>query len=69
MGKTIIAGWIVTVIGTALWIYGYFAKGNPPLINWQAQTPWWIADYLPNIESEIGLVLVCVGAVVTYWPT
>jgi hypothetical protein len=40
----------------ALWLYGYFATGNPPLIDWHTSTPWWIADYLPNIESEIGMV-------------
>jgi len=51
-----------------LWLYGYFATGNPSLIDWQANTPWWIADFLPNIESEIGMVLVCVGMVPIYWP-
>jgi hypothetical protein len=28
----------------------------------------WIADYLPNVESEIGMVVVCIGSVLTYWP-
>jgi hypothetical protein len=30
--------------------------------------PWWIADFFPNIESEIGLALVYVGMVPIYWP-
>ena len=68
MSKNIIAGWICTFAGTSLWIYGYFATGHPPLIDWQAHTPWWIADYLPNIESEIGLIVICAGTVLTYWP-
>ncbi len=68
MTKIALTGWIITLIGTAIWIYGYFVTGHPPLIDWQAHTPWWIADFLPNVESEIGLALVCVGMVPMYWP-
>ena len=68
MSKAVLIGWIVAVAGMVLWLYGYFATGNPSLIDWQANTPWWIADFLPNIESEIGMVLVCVGMVPIYWP-
>ena len=68
VNKTIIAGWVVTLAGTALWIYGYFVTGNASLFDWHTHTPWWIADYLPNIESEIGMVLVCAGTVLTNWP-
>jgi hypothetical protein len=68
MTKTALAGWIIMLIGTAIWVYGYFVTGHPALIDWQAYTPWWIADYLPNLESEIGLVLVCVAMVPMYWP-
>lgn len=68
MSKTVITGWIIEVAGAALWLYGYFARGNPSLIDWHAHTPWWIADYLTNIESEIGMVLVFAGMVPLYWP-
>ena len=68
VSKTAIVGWVILIAGTALWIYGYFVTGHPPLFDWQAHTPWWIADYLPNVESEIGMVVVCVGSVLTYWP-
>ena len=68
MSKTAMLGWGISAVGMALWLYGYFATGNPSLINWHTHTPWWIADYLPNIESEIGMALVCVGTVVIYWP-
>ena len=44
--------------GDILWLYGYFSTGNPSLVDWHAYTPWWIADYLPNIESEMGMALV-----------
>jgi hypothetical protein len=68
MSKAIITGWIIELAGTALWLYGYFVTGHPSLIDWQAHTPWWIADCLPNVESEIGMVLVFVGMVPFYWP-
>jgi len=51
-----------------LWTYGYFVVGRPPVIDWAAHTWWWIADFLPNLESEIGMVLVLVGMVPIYWP-
>ena len=69
MNKTAIIGWVIEIAGTALWCYGYFTTGHPPLVGWRAYTPWWIADFLPNIESEIGMVLVIVGMVPLYWPT
>jgi hypothetical protein len=68
MSKTVIAGWFIELAGTALWIYGYFATGNPSLINWQAITPWWIANFLPNIQAEIGVVLVLIAMIPLYWP-
>ena len=68
VSKVAIAGWVVMLAGTALWIYGYFVTGHPSIFDWHAHTPWWIADYLTNIESEVGLVLVCAGSVLTYWP-
>jgi hypothetical protein len=68
MKTAIIMGWIIELVGMALWLYGYFATGNPSLIDWQASTPWWIANLFPNIESEVGLALVVVGMVPLYWP-
>ena len=50
MSKAAIAGWIVFTAGTILWLYGYFATGHPALVAWHTHTPWWIADYLPNVE-------------------
>ena len=69
MTKTVIAGWTIMLAGMALWLYGYFATGNPSLIDWKASMPWWIADFLPNIESEIGMVLTVAGMVPIYWPS
>jgi protein-S-isoprenylcysteine O-methyltransferase Ste14 len=69
VSKTVIIGWIVELVGIALWLYGYFATGSPSLFDWQAHTPRWIADFLPNIESEIGMVLVFLAMFPMYWPS
>ena len=60
--------WAAMIVGTALWGYGLFVTGTPSLIDWKSNAPWWIADYLPNMESELGLVLVCLGSLAPYWP-
>ena len=68
MSKTVIAGWVIALAGSALWIYGYFSTGRPSLINWATMAPGWIADLFPNVESEIGMVLAFAGMVPIYWP-
>jgi hypothetical protein len=68
LSQTVIFAWFTYFLGTSLWIYGYFVAGHPPLVDWHAYTPWWIADFLPNVESEIGMIIVCIGAVLMYWP-
>ena len=69
MSKAALIGWIISLAGAALWLYGYFSAGHPPLINWQAHTPWWIADFLRNSESEIGMMLAYAGMIPIYWPS
>ena len=69
MKKAVVFGWIIELAGLALWLYGYFATGSPPLIDWHANTPWWIADFLPNVQSEIAMLLVLIGMVPIYWPS
>lgn len=68
MSKAVIIGWIISLAGAALWIYGYFATGNPSRIDWHANTPWWITHFLPNMESQIGMALAFAGMVLIYWP-
>ena len=69
MRKAVIIGWIIELAGAALWLYGYFVTGNPSLVDWHTYAPWWIADYLRNIESEIGAVLTFAGIIPIYWPS
>ena len=57
----IVTSWAAMIVGTALWGCGLFVTGTAPIIDWKSNAPWWIADYLPNMESELGLVLVCLG--------
>jgi hypothetical protein len=68
MSKLALVGWAIELLGAALWSYGYFVTGHPPIFDWKNNTPWWIADWLPNIESEIGMVLVVSALVPIYWP-
>jgi hypothetical protein len=63
LSKAVIIAYIASLSGSALWLYGYFEAGHPPLIDWHTYTPWWIADFLPNMESEIGMALVFVSTV------
>ena len=64
----IVTLWAAMIVGMALWGYGLFVTGTAPLIDWKSNAPWWIADYLPNMESEIGVVLACLGSLAPYWP-
>src|SRR4249920_502265 len=66
--KTAITGWAIFLSGSAIWLYGYFITGHPSIIDWHAHTPWWIADFLPNLESELGILLCIAGIVPMYWP-
>ena len=68
MSRSAVIGWAISSVGMALWLYGYFVTGHPPLIAWRANTPWWIAEFLPNLESEIGMVLTFGGMIPIYWP-
>ncbi len=68
MTKLLLVGWILSLAGAALWTYGFLVTGHPPFIDWQAATPWWIADYLPNVEAEFGMLLVVLGMIPIYWP-
>ena len=61
-------GWIITLLGLAAWLVGYMTTGTPSFIDWPAVAPNWIAEFLPNLEAEIGFLLMLVGAAPMYWP-
>lgn len=58
-----IASWASVALGTALWTYGYFASGSPSLVAWGSILPKWAADTLPNLEAEVGILLVLVASI------
>ena len=60
-------GWSSTLLGCALWTYGYFLGGSNSLVEWLAFIPYWIADYLPNWQAELGMGLALVGSIPLYY--
>ena len=49
--------------GIALWLYGYLSEGTTSLIQWSSFSPEWISAYIPNLETEIGVLLMCLAAI------
>ena len=56
----IVIGWALTFAGSALWTLGY-SSGSSPFLSWPSFSPQWIADYLPNWQSEAGLLMAFLG--------
>jgi hypothetical protein len=50
-------GWAIYAAGFAIWLFGYLTAGHAPLFDWKTATPWWISSFVPNLEAELGLVL------------
>jgi hypothetical protein len=57
---------VVCTLGALLWVYGYFVVGHPPLLNWSSFSPLWVSSFLPNVESEIGMVVSLGGMLIAY---
>ena len=55
------SGWMISTLGFALWLFGYFVSGTPSLIEWSAFLPHWAANTLPNLEAQCGVVLSLLG--------
>jgi len=63
-----ILGYLISLAGAALWLYGYFWPANPPLVNWQNYSPWWVANFLPSLQAEVGIAMMFVGTALSCWP-
>ena len=63
----VVAGWVASVLGIVLWTYGYFVSGTHPLVAWGDHLPTWASEWLPNLESELGMILVVIGSLPIYW--
>ncbi len=68
MSRVNIFGWVLMLAGCGVWTYGYFVVGHPSLVSWEDVLPGWLAEYLPNLESETGMAMTVVAMVPTYWP-
>ena len=58
-------GYGIYAIGFAIWLFGYLSVGHAPLFDWNAVTPWWISSFVPNLEAELGMVLMFGSAIPT----
>jgi hypothetical protein len=65
--RILLLGRFVSLLGTILWVYGYFKNEGTPLIDWRVYSPWWVADFLPNVEAEIGMALMCAGTTISLY--
>jgi hypothetical protein len=61
-----IIGNVICVAGAALWAYGYFTAGHPTVVNWPSFAFPWISVFLPNLESEIGMVASFAGMILVW---
>jgi len=61
--KTI--GWAIYAAGFTIWLFGYLSAGHAPLFDWKAATPWWISNFVPNLEAELGLALMFASMIPT----
>ena len=53
--------------GFAAWGYGDFVTGHPPIVDWPSLAPNWIAEFIPNLEAEIGLIIMILAMIPAYW--
>ena len=57
----------VTALGMGLWLYGYYADGGAPVIDWPLYLPDWAAAYVPNWVAELGFAISLIGMSQIYY--
>jgi hypothetical protein len=67
MAKAKSIGWAIYAAGLVIWLLGYLSVGHVPLLDWRAATPWWIFSFVPNLEAEVGFVLMFASMIPIYW--
>jgi hypothetical protein len=58
-----IIGWTGSLLGAALYLYGYTLATASAFLSW----PTWLSDYIPNWYAEVGLLISCLALVPLYW--
>jgi hypothetical protein len=67
MGLLNIIGWGGYIAGGLLWLYGYLVTGTKSLVDWASISPAWVADFMPNLEAEMGMLVMCIAMVPLCW--
>ena len=65
--RVLIWGWVIALVGVAIWTYALFVDGCMPVVDWGTFSPAWIAEMLPNRQAELGLVLSFGGMIPIYY--
>jgi hypothetical protein len=60
-------GWAIYAAGFVIWLFGYVTAGHASVFDWDVATPSWISSFVPNLEAELGLVLMFASMVLIYW--
>ena len=47
--------------------FGYLSAGHASAFDWDVATPSWISSFVPNLEAELGLVLMFASMVPIWW--
>ena len=55
-------GWAIYAAGFVVWLFGYLSAGHVSVIDW----PWWISNFVPNLEAELGLALMFASMIPIY---
>ena len=59
-------GYAIYGVGFAIWLFGYLSAGHAPLFDLNAITPWRISSFVPNLEAELGMVLMFASMIPIY---
>ena len=59
--------WGGYIVGGLLWLYGYLVTGTKALVDWASLSPTWVAEFMPNLEAEMGMLVMCIAMVPLFW--
>ena len=60
-------GWAIYAVGFVIWLFGYLSPVHAPAFHWDVATPWWISNFVPSLEAELGLTLMFASMIPIYW--
>ena len=58
-----IIGWGGYIVGGLLWLFGYLVTGTKALVDWASISPTWVAEFMPNLEAELGMLVMRIAMV------